>query len=781
MNFTLNTEQLNQIFPYCLVFDENFSLTSCSNKIAEFTGPVNDRDFADIFLIKNTDPNDPSQSITSKLIKSAFTLQLKANPEILFYGKLEYFGANQSIFYGDLQRSVPYLNNKPTAFKGSVGELDRSAIDQLIIDEKRYRDLYLHSPALLYTHTLDGKLLSCNPAAQNILGYSEEDIIGVNIENFLPAFDRRHFQTDYLDKVINEGGGKGIFRILPKNADQILYLYYQNYKVEESDSTSYIIGFSQDITDRVKIEKELRFAKLTSENLSKQKEFFLANMSHEIRTPINGILGLNNLLLKTKLDEKQEHYVKLSSESINSLLILINDILDIEKIGFGKIGFESHPFNISHKVIRTIQLFQHKAKEAGLEIFFHDNISKDLVVRGDQYRFSQILSNLLSNAIKFTKVGSINVTVNMVQDLDDRVKIAFSIKDTGIGVSETNLSEIFKPFVQASLSTTRNYGGTGLGLSICKKLIEMQGGHIKVYSKLGEGTEFVFTLTYEKNSDYPLVENQPVAFDPSKLKGIRVLVGEDVELNQFLIKNILESWGCEIDMVDNGIKIIRQLEENDYDIILMDIQMPEMDGLVAAKYIRNMQNPAKANIPIVAFTAGAMKGDIQKYKSVKMNDFILKPYSEKHLYDKLISVLNLAGNSAGKNNTEIAEQEAPPAKAIYDLSAIKVLSKNDDVLFNKVLNILISMLSSERENIQSLAKKNSWKEVGEIVHKIKTSLVHIHVDSLTQVIKDLEHYEDHSNEKLTLLADELCNSLENILIYLKIDMATLMNEKKVTI
>jgi PAS domain S-box-containing protein len=661
----------------------------------------------------------------------------------------------------------------------NITELSGSDLKQLVVDEKRYRDLYLYSPALIYTHSLEGKLLSCNPAAQNILGYNENELIGCNIEDFLPAIDRSHFRTSYLDKVINEGRSKGVFRILPKSGDEILYLHYQNYKVEEPDSTSYIIGFSQDITDRVKIEKELRFAKLTSENLAKQKEFFLANMSHEIRTPINGILGLNNLLLKTKLDEKQEHYVKLSSESINNLLILINDILDIEKIGFGKIGFESHPFNISHKVVRTIQLFQHKAKEAGLEIFFNDNVPKNLVVKGDQYRFSQILSNLLSNAIKFTKVGSITVTVNLLQDIGNKVKIEFSIKDTGIGVSETNLTEIFKPFVQASLSITRNYGGTGLGLSICKKLIEMQGGHIKVYSKLGEGTEFVFTLSYDKNANNPVVENQQTSFDPTKLEGIKVLVGEDVELNQFLIKNVLESWGCDVDMVDDGRKIINKLEKTDYDIILMDIQMPEMDGLAAAKHIRSMQDQNKANIPIVAFTAGAMKGDIQNYKSVKMNDFILKPYSEKYLYDKLISVLNLDGQEDEDTASADGKQEEKIGRKakLYDLSAIKALSKNDDASFNRILNILISMLSSEKENIRALTKTNSWKEVSEVVHKIKTALVHTNVNSLTNVIKDLEHYENHTDDELRKLSGELCDSLDNILVYLKIDLVNLMNKK----
>jgi PAS domain S-box-containing protein len=769
MNFAFNKEQLNQLFPHYLIFDKNLILKAYSDSISKLTGSIDNKKISDVFALKNTD-----YAHLLQLINEPLTLNFIADPEIIFNGKL--IGLDENIhylFHGDLQIKKNASNT--VTENNSIESV--STIGQLIIDEKRYRDLYLYSPTLIYTHNIEGKLLSCNPATINLLGYTESEIIGTDIKNFLPLYDRKHFPKNYLDKVIQQGGSKGIFRVLPKNGEQILYLYYQNHTVYESDSKPYIIGFSHNITDRIKIEKELRIAKLATENLAKQKEIFLANMSHEIRTPINGILGLNNLLLKTNLDEKQEHYVKLSSESINNLLILINDILDIGKIGFGKIGFESHPFNISHKTVRTIQLFQHKIKEAGLDFHFHNNVSKDLVVRGDQYRFAQILSNLLSNAIKFTKLGSITISVNMLQDMDDRVTIEFSIKDTGIGVSEANLSEIFKPFVQASWSTARNYGGTGLGLSICKKLIEMQGGHIKVYSKLNKGTEFVFTLTYDKNSDYPIIENQAPAFDPSRLQGKKILVGEDVELNQFLIQNILESWGCEIEIVDNGLKIIERVETSNYDIILMDIQMPEMDGLAAAKYIRDIKDPDKANIPILAFTAGAMKEDIQKYKNVKMNDFIIKPYSEKHLYDKLISVLNLNENSNKVSAKPVKPEVNPSAKiTLYDLSAIKALSRNDDVLFNKILNILISMLTSEKENLKGFAKNNDWKEVAAVVHKMKNSLIHIRVDSLTQTIKDLEHYENHSNERLHHLANELCDTLDNVLVYLKIDLAILVNQ-----
>ncbi|MDB5157007.1 MAG: hybrid sensor histidine kinase/response regulator [Mucilaginibacter sp.] len=669
---------------------------------------------------------------------------------------------------GDVKQVIRY----------GVNITDRKLIEeQLVINEKRYRDLYAYSPALIYTHNLDGKLLSCNPAILNILGYSEEDIVNTDIQNLLPAYDRKNIRRDYFDKIIKEGNSKGIFRVIPKQGNKVLYLYYQNYLVDESDSSSYVIGFSQDITDRINTEKKLRMAKLATENIAKQKQIFLANMSHEIRTPINGILGLNKLLLKTKLDAQQENYVKLSSESINNLLIIINDILDIEKIGFGKIEFENHPFNISDKVLRTIQLFQYKAKEKELELLFDNNVSTEFVVNGDQYRFSQIISNLLSNAIKFTQAGSVTVSMNVVNEMQGKAMLEFSVRDTGIGINEEDILKIFKPFEQASLSITRKYGGTGLGLSICKKLIELLDGSINVYSQVGKGSEFIFTIPFERNFEYKEEKNQSSVINYSKLRDKKILIGEDVELNQFLIKNLLESWGCAVDVVDNGIRIIEMLTLSDYDIILMDIQMPVMDGLTAAKHIRGMDDQVKANIPILAFTASVMQEDINKYRNVKMNDFILKPYSDELLHEKLISVLNINDPGEVLVNVESDETEVEPVSVskLYDLSEIRSLSRNDEKIFNKIINMLISTLSVEGENIKSSAMDNDWETVSGIVHKIKTSLIHIRVDSLKDIIIKLEkNYSDYDLESLNSFVDELCNTLTEIVGCLKNDIDTLI-------
>ncbi len=647
--------------------------------------------------------------------------------------------------------------------------------DQLLINEKRYRDLYAFSPILIYSHTLTGEILSGNPAVLSTLGYSEDEILNTNIRSLVPVNDRDRVKKDYLDKVNQDYYAEGIFRVKPKDGEKIIYLYYQNFKIVE-ESTSFVIGFSHNITTRIRAEKKLRIAKLVTENLAKQKEIFLANMSHEIRTPINGILGLNNLLLKTNLDKQQEKFIALSSESINNLLIIINDILDIEKIAFGKIDFERNPFNVSDKLNKIIQLFQYKAREKGLGLVLDSNIPSDLVVNGDHFRLTQILTNLLSNAIKFSMSGDIQVSVKSIWEEANQITLEFSVKDTGIGIRKEDVAKIFRPFEQASQKTTRKYGGTGLGLSICKKLTEMQGGRIRVESELGKGAEFIVTIPYQLYSGSVETTGHSPATNFTKLAGKRILIGEDVELNQFLIENLLESWGCEVDLVDNGAKIIEMHFLNDYDIILMDIQMPVMDGLTAAEHIRNMSDSKKADIPILAFTASVMSEDILEYKRVKMNDYILKPYSDRVLYEKLILVLYGTDDMLDNSPLDIVEQDSEHhlTDKLYDLTEIRNLTGGDDRRFNKIILMIIKTLTAEIANIREPAAAGDWGHVSKIVHKIKTSLIHIGVNSLKSILTDLEkNYSTYNQKELQSFVQVLSDTTLQVVSRLESEVVSI--------
>ena len=378
-----------------------------------------------------------------------------------------------------------------------------------------------------------------------------------------------------------------------------------------------------------------------AESAVKAKQQFLSNMSHEIRTPMNSIIGFTNVVLKTELSEKQKEYLNAIKASGDALIVLINDILDIAKVDAGKMTFEQIPFELSTSISATLHLFEPKIKEKNLELIGNYDAAIPEILIGDSVRLRQIMLNLLSNAVKFTDEGKITVSVRMLKEKADSIAIEFSVTDTGIGIPENKLEHIFDDFQQATNETSRLHGGTGLGLSIVKQFVELQGGNLFVNSKQGEGSTFGFILNFKK-ATAQITEmaaitgtNNGVEF-AQRIQNIKILVAEDMPLNQLLIKIILEDFGFHVDIASNGKIAIEKLQANKYDIILMDLQMPEMNGFEATKYIRSKM---KSQIPIIALTADVTTVDVEKCRSVGMNDYISKPIEEKLLYSKIITYL----------------------------------------------------------------------------------------------------------------------------------------------
>jgi len=367
----------------------------------------------------------------------------------------------------------------------------------------------------------------------------------------------------------------------------------------------------------------------------KSKQQFLSNMSHEIRTPMNAILGFTKILLKADFAPREKEYLDAIKTSSDGLLVLINDILDLAKTDAGKMIFEQTPFKMEFSISTMFKVFDLKIQEKNLALVKEYDNKIPEVLTGDAVRLNQILLNLLSNAIKFTEKGKITIAVRLLDEDKENVIIEFAISDTGTGISEDKLESIFENFQQATSSTSRLFGGTGLGLAICKQLVEKQGGTISVRSKVDEGSTFSFTLSFQKTNGESKKENEEVVID-NEIKDIKVLLVEDIKLNQLLMKIILEDFKFKYDIADNGKIAIEKLQTETYDIILMDLQMPEMNGFEATKYIRSTM---KSNIPIIALTADVTTVDVEKCKAVGMNDYVSKPLDERILYSKIIELL----------------------------------------------------------------------------------------------------------------------------------------------
>lgn len=410
---------------------------------------------------------------------------------------------------------------------------------------------------------------------------------------------------------------------------------------ENTNKPVRMLGTTQDITEEKSIEINLREAKRASEEALRFKEQFLANMSHEIRTPMNAIVGFTDLILKTQLEADQKQFVDAIKTSGENLLVIINDILDFSRLQAGGFNFEKIDFKLSQIMGTLTDLLLPKSVEKGinLSVSIDENITDDLI--GDPTRLNQILLNLVGNAIKFTEHGEVLTRITILNESEENIELQFSVSDTGIGIPENKIKSIFEVFMQASNETTRKYGGSGLGLSIVKQLVEQQGGKITVKSRENEGSTFSFNLLFGKNLSPKEEYNKEVTETllPT-MSGLRVLLVEDNRLNQILAKTALTSWDWEVDIAENGVVALKKLQEKDFDIILMDIQLPEMDGYEATRNIRSFFPSNKRLTPIIAVTAHAMPSEEKKCFIAGMNGYISKPFTPKKLYSKIVSILS---------------------------------------------------------------------------------------------------------------------------------------------
>jgi PAS domain S-box-containing protein len=531
---------------------------------------------------------------------------------------------------------------------------EKEALKSLVDSEKRYNLMLMKSPfAIAILKGKDMVVSLANSSIKEIWGKGD-DVEGKKFIDILPELKELTFPK-LLDEVYTTGiafYGDALLAPMFRNGkleETYFNFVYQPY-LETNETISGVTIIAYDVTAQVMAKNELIEAKINAdqktiiaEEAVKSKQQFLSNMSHEIRTPMNAIIGFTNVVLKTNLDNSQREYINAIKESGDALIVLINDILDIAKVDSGKMTFEKIPFSLSNSVATMLHLFEPKMKEKKLELYNEYDPAIPLNLIGDPMRLRQIILNLMSNAVKFTSKGKITIRLNLLKEDAAKATIEFLITDTGIGIPKNKLADIFNNFEQATIGTSSSFGGTGLGLTIVKQLVELQGGTINVNSEEGKGSTFGFVLSFNKQNaeeEITLVNTlepvQETPFEKNTKENIKVLVVEDIALNQLLIKIILLDFGYDVTIASNGKIAIENLQENKYDIILMDLQMPEMNGFEATKYIRNVMN---SNIPIIALTADVTSADVEKCIAAGMNDYVSKPIDEKVLYAKIITSL----------------------------------------------------------------------------------------------------------------------------------------------
>ncbi len=617
----------------------------------------------------------------------------------------------------------------------------------------------------LVTINIQGKVTDMNQATVDITGVSRAQLTGTN---FLEYFTEPQKARQVYEQVFAKGSVVNSPLTL-RHTDGKLTDVFLNGSVYKDDKGKVlgVVLVARDVTEEkivaTKLTEAIIFAELATgmaeeakgkaedatkiaEDAVKAKQQFLSNMSHEIRTPMNAIIGFTKVVLKTELTDKQREYLTAIKLSGNSLIVLINDILDLAKVDAGKMTFEEIPFKMSASIAAMIHLFETKVQEKNVELvkIYDDKIPE--VLLGDPVRLHQIILNLVSNAVKFTSKGKITVSLQLVQDDEESVSIEFKVADTGTGIPESKIEDIFKKFHQASSETSRLYGGTGLGLAIVKQLVEAQNGTITVKSKLNEGSAFSFTLSFKKTIESLLAETEILEIGTEN-KNIKVLVVEDIALNQLLMKTLLDDFGFERDIAANGKIAIEKLQQKNYDIILMDLQMPEMNGFEATDYIRNKLN---LKIPIIALTADVTTVDLEKCKAVGMNDYIAKPVDERILYSKIVGLVK---NRDKKKYpiTAKAPLAAAKNKRCTDLAYLISITRYNRKLIMEMIALYLKQTPPLISALKISMQQKNLEQLHAAAHKLIPSFAIMGIGKEYEMIaKKVQEYQGSLHQATTI-------------------------------
>jgi PAS domain S-box-containing protein len=606
----------------------------------------------------------------------------------------------------------------------------------------------------------EGQILYCNNSIRD-LGYKATNLIGKNFFDFIKPDLLLEFKKTFKVCTQRRFTESIEFQFLCKD-NTYTFFEFNSINLKQKDGLKGLILDCRDISQRKKDAEELLRAQ-------KAKELFLANISHEIRTPINGIAGMADLLSQNPSAEDQTLYLKAIKTASENLKVIINDILDLASIESGKLKFEKINFNLDKTIRSLVDTFRLQSQEKGIKLEYKKDAKIPNVYIGDPVRLNQILINLISNALKFTQHGSISISVSLDKIIHSENYVKFEIRDTGIGIPKSKLKTIFESFSQADASVTRKYGGTGLGLTIVRQLVQLQHGSIKVESEESKGSVFTVIIPYKQGiSDEQLGTGKSGSTRSLQLQSASILLVEDNDINRLYAGSILKMWGCPFDTAENGEVAIEKLKNAHFDLILMDIQMPIMDGFEATKEIRNWANE-KSEIPIVALTANATQRDTEKCLALGMNDCLTKPFTQEDLLkilDKYLGNKFHVVQSVGQNNSKSKTDK-------IDFSYLEKVSGNNKDFIREIAEAFIKSIPTSIQELDNYSENENWVELARVAHKIKPSITLLGVHSLKDKIVKLEDEARlHQNPwQITKLSKEVSSELKDTLESLKVQIS----------
>lgn len=669
------------------------------------------------------------------------------------------------------------IENVSYKIGGVIGRIEFE--NEISERQQSFERLFHNMHDILLITNKEGKIIYFNQLLCAKTGYLEEELYTLEISQLFPeelAFDIKKL----LNEMRNKESQMILFPIISSN-HEIIPAETIVSKVVWNSKNMFLWNI-RDLKYRKDAQEAIAIEKKKAELANNAKTAFLTNLSYSLRIPLSSVLGMTELLLKTDLNKNQFNYLNVITRSAEQLMLIANQLLDISKIEKGEMVFEEKSFSLKDTIIQVVNQQYYKAHNKGLEIICdYITYEQDLILKGDSLRISQVMQNLIENAVKFTDNGKIEIVVKPLKFYEKEVDILFLVRDTGRGMNENTIQQIIESCKQKRPVIKPNSGDFGLGLIIAYNLVELMGGNLIFISEPNKGTEISFNLKIPIGQIHELQNEQiQSVFKPNlpSHEQIRVIVAEDQPFNQMLIKTMLEDFGFMVDCVDNGKQLLDKLANNYYDVILMDIYMPIMDGLSATKYIRNELKAPISNIPIIAITANAYVSEHQKYLEAGINDTISKPFKSQLLFNKIIHLLGISNalNNNQSRNTEL-DFSKPTNETFYNLDLLFNITKNQKSDVIKMLQAFIDKSKVELSQLADYTKQGDWENVAGIAHKMKPSLAYLSMKQVEEIVQKI-YYSAKNQEQVEKIPKLVANTqsiLEFIMQQLQEEIKKLNN------